>query len=937
MTLFTLGIAISVTLLFGLLVYARLAGLFPWQSILDAEKLIDTKQAGTSRGWFWFSFFLLFLVCCWTIVRLHPDYHDFFVISAYLPIDVAYLIVLILTAAVFLYSVRSLLRLGEDSIRDLSSAGSQGLLLRQIQISCSGRIPTAELSRLFLQHVVDKFECDGGAVALHTKGKHPILATHLGLSREEIAAWEEDADAHRWIRNLAHHEDIQRIVGTPGVAGNSTRYDLVAITSGAESCGLLILKRSQKTELDRPSGQILQSVTEWLGERITLSQKEREVLELRESTKGLAVQSRFEQTLVRRIVAASTSVHPLEELTEALCGLFGSTEVLLFQKAGAGIEFISSAVGGEFSTQMTDALLKGLQRTTPIVINQELGEEDLDFVFGANLLWSNLLVPVSREPEATGLLFRSSTGRIQLGDHDRELLSLIVDATRLCTKVAQSRGTDQIRRRILDRVIRLLRESDSLRPFADDPSWMFRRLATALPESTRWIVWRFDGEVFEPAAVSHGIIPASFKLHALQSGSVAEPMFYLSAAPVAKALRQLGGVEAEIDAWMPSENRLLHALMPFRDGVGLVSLPLSSFSLAQEYERMLLLASHLMHLLYRTIGDQRTTAASEHQQSVLPIKTQDMIESQLPAIVAEPEVATSEESLRTPSIRPEKAATIDTLDRITPLLERARISGNLYMVGGRPRELVIDAQGSLPAFEQEKLLSWLDQVLARFSLATAPDDHLVIELRSDEHGHLLLLHRVNRLRPAPLSRPPLDRLRDPRTLAINSSTDAYRRFALSIGALLWIDQSAASPAAVGFYFRSSETQGSGHDAPKHIVAIDDSTIILDLISALGQSLGMQVHRFSTCREARAGIVGLSIDVAFIDLVLPDGSGMELARELTAQRPKLPKVLVCGWERTLSATELQEAGIRRVLRKPFRLEQLSELLSDVLSAQSQPFA
>lgn len=352
---------------------------------------------------------------------------------------------------------------------------------------------------------------------------------------------------------------------------------------------------------------------------------------------------------------------------------------------------------------------------------------------------------------------------------------------------------------------------------------------------------------------------------------------------------------------------------------------------------MLLLASHLMHLLYKTIGDQRAVIASVDQQTANQKNTQVVIDTPSPAIVTEPTVRPIEKSQDIPVSQHDhaKAAANDQLDRVTPLLERARISGNLYMVGGRPRELVIDAQGSLPSIEQEKLLSWLEQVLARFSLATAPDDHLVIELRSDEHGHLLLLHRVNRLRPAPLSRPPLDRLRDPRTLAINSSTDAYRRFALSIGALLWIDQSAASPAAVGFYFRSPGVQGSETSAQKHIVAVDDSTIILDLISALGQSQGMQVHRFSSCREARAGIVGLNIDVAFIDLVLPDGSGMELARELTVQRPKLPKVLVCGWERTLSAAELQEAGIRRVLRKPFRLEQLSELLADILGTQTQP--
>jgi DNA-binding response OmpR family regulator len=70
-----------------------------------------------------------------------------------------------------------------------------------------------------------------------------------------------------------------------------------------------------------------------------------------------------------------------------------------------------------------------------------------------------------------------------------------------------------------------------------------------------------------------------------------------------------------------------------------------------------------------------------------------------------------------------------------------------------------------------------------------------------------------------------------------------------------------------------------------------------------------------------------LDLALIDLGLPGMSGWDVAARLRAGRPELPLVLITGWGDRLDPTELARSGIREVIAKPFRTDQVLRVVAE----------
>jgi len=82
-------------------------------------------------------------------------------------------------------------------------------------------------------------------------------------------------------------------------------------------------------------------------------------------------------------------------------------------------------------------------------------------------------------------------------------------------------------------------------------------------------------------------------------------------------------------------------------------------------------------------------------------------------------------------------------------------------------------------------------------------------------------------------------------------------------------------------------------------------------------------------EARSSLAEREIDLVLLDVRLPDGSGLDLARELAA-RASRPRVVVLS--ASVLPTERQaalDAGCDAFLGKPFPVEELRGLLKRLL--------
>jgi DNA-binding NarL/FixJ family response regulator len=83
------------------------------------------------------------------------------------------------------------------------------------------------------------------------------------------------------------------------------------------------------------------------------------------------------------------------------------------------------------------------------------------------------------------------------------------------------------------------------------------------------------------------------------------------------------------------------------------------------------------------------------------------------------------------------------------------------------------------------------------------------------------------------------------------------------------------------------------------------------------------------REARSAIRDLSPDVAIVDISLGQGDGLELVRNVHAQHPALPMLVLSMHDELIYAERLLAAGARGYIMKHAASEQLLVALRQVL--------
>jgi CheY-like chemotaxis protein len=77
------------------------------------------------------------------------------------------------------------------------------------------------------------------------------------------------------------------------------------------------------------------------------------------------------------------------------------------------------------------------------------------------------------------------------------------------------------------------------------------------------------------------------------------------------------------------------------------------------------------------------------------------------------------------------------------------------------------------------------------------------------------------------------------------------------------------------------------------------------------------------------------DLLLTDLQMPRMDGVELAARVAQLRPRLPVILSTGNRWSVTPTMAKAAGIREIVDKPFRIEELAYVLRTVLERPKGP--
>ena len=106
-----------------------------------------------------------------------------------------------------------------------------------------------------------------------------------------------------------------------------------------------------------------------------------------------------------------------------------------------------------------------------------------------------------------------------------------------------------------------------------------------------------------------------------------------------------------------------------------------------------------------------------------------------------------------------------------------------------------------------------------------------------------------------------------------------------------------------------------------LLIVDDEASLRDFLSIVFEAEGWRVRTAATLEESRSAISTSEPDMVLCDLMLPDGSGIDLIREVKTQSPSVPFVMITAHTSTKSAVEALKAGAIDYVAKPFDIEEL----------------
>jgi DNA-binding NtrC family response regulator len=124
-----------------------------------------------------------------------------------------------------------------------------------------------------------------------------------------------------------------------------------------------------------------------------------------------------------------------------------------------------------------------------------------------------------------------------------------------------------------------------------------------------------------------------------------------------------------------------------------------------------------------------------------------------------------------------------------------------------------------------------------------------------------------------------------------------------------------------------EAVGTRENMP-HVLVIDDDRSVPFLIERAVQGTGVTVLPARSVHEG-LGLLDRRPDVVLLDIMLPEGSGLEAVRKIQARDPKLPIIFITAGGTSDTTIEAMKLGAYDYLLKPLDLPRLKDLIERAL--------
>ena len=118
-----------------------------------------------------------------------------------------------------------------------------------------------------------------------------------------------------------------------------------------------------------------------------------------------------------------------------------------------------------------------------------------------------------------------------------------------------------------------------------------------------------------------------------------------------------------------------------------------------------------------------------------------------------------------------------------------------------------------------------------------------------------------------------------------------------------------------------------------VMIVEDRDMISQAISDMLTMSGYDV--VATVEDGRSAIETYFVskpDIVLMDLLLPDMSGLDATRQILELDPQAKLIAITAVTKEGIQGECEAAGLRKLVRKPFRMKELLSTIEEVLSGE-----
>jgi len=113
----------------------------------------------------------------------------------------------------------------------------------------------------------------------------------------------------------------------------------------------------------------------------------------------------------------------------------------------------------------------------------------------------------------------------------------------------------------------------------------------------------------------------------------------------------------------------------------------------------------------------------------------------------------------------------------------------------------------------------------------------------------------------------------------------------------------------------------------NILVIEDEEDVRELLRDILKDAGHKVEVANNGSEGIEIFKKKKFDLVFTDLGMPVMSGWEVTEKIKSINDKVPVALITGWNVKLDESEMNDNRINLVVQKPFKMEQILNLVQD----------